>query len=137
MRASTLKLCAFVIPLLWPTNSLPNGGAMVPILDYLMTRQIVAIYQNSDGASSRSVCKRVKCSAIFEPETPTCRRTDSGAGMGRQLAKQVVKMPGLVPVRIEPGCLQRAAAHARLGVTPGRTDARGGPHPAPKSRLAD
>jgi transposase len=35
----------------------------------------------------------------------------------RQVSKQVVKMPGFVPVRVEPAGLPRAA-HARLEVTP-------------------
>jgi transposase len=36
----------------------------------------------------------------------------------RQVSKQVVKMPGFVPVRVESVGLPRVAAHARLEVTP-------------------
>jgi len=41
------------------------------------------------------------------------------------VSKQVVKMPGFVPVRVEPAGLPREAAHARLEVTPAADGCRG------------
>ena len=43
----------------------------------------------------------------------------------RQVSKQVVKMPGFVPVRVEPAGLPKEAAHARLEVTPAADECRG------------